>query len=243
MAEGRAVNRTPLNFLLLLAGVMLCIPGCEGSTPTGDKEELLSIEETVDLAKRGSCGPVSAAELRRRARANPAARPALYRILSDETQKTHWPPVVAFFALIGQDDDVDKLIEFVRNRRGVLQGGEYGAVVQVSNALGGMAARGCTKAHETLDKMITPSYWAGMNFRLYSKRPEGYPTFENAMVARVLIGYAYANDPQLPDKARALLKKIRDAEQRKIMGQKVEDAIAYYEAVQRQLRKNKTDKN
>jgi len=219
-------------FFLLLLFVAGGTPLLAGSAR--GEGDMLSVEETVALAKRVSDGGSSPARFALARRANPAARPVLYRILADPEQRRHWPAIVAFFGWLGQAEDVPKLVRFVESRKGSFAAFEGTAVIEVGRTLSVMTARGVPSAKNAVEKMIRPDYWRDLGFDAPAARGKGGLSMANTLAVRYLFGYAYSLDPTFEKKARKLLHGIEDPAQNELMGRQIERAIQFGRGVAEQ---------
>ncbi|MCY3017809.1 MAG: hypothetical protein NTW87_02090 [Planctomycetota bacterium] len=211
---------------------LLLVPALSALAAQESDGQLLSVEETVKLAKTILLAPANTAYLSRVRKANPAARTDLYSIVADKRQKEYWSQIVGFFAHIGQSDDVPRLVDFVNQRSGLLDAGEASAVQCAFVALGGMAARGVEDARAQLDTMMSPAYWRGKQLRLSPVRP-GQLTPEYELVSAVIAGRVAALEKDFPVKAAAVLQEIEGDEQRALMRRAIESSVqAHREAVQ-----------
>jgi hypothetical protein len=197
------------------------------------KLPLLSVEETIMLATLHYVDSVPEDAIERTNRANPAARPALYAILEDNSKQKEWLYVMAFFSFVGQDDDVDKMEGFILSRTGQLNNFEFTAVTRAIYSLGGMGNRGCTKAQDKLNEMVRPAYWSAAKFTKYVPPAGSYPTFENEMALRALQGLAYSLTPEFDEKAAELLAGIKDPDQHKMMEAEVKRRIEFRDEFER----------
>lgn len=171
-------------------------------------QDLLTIEETIELAKKTYFDHVPIEDIEKSKRANPAARPYLYAILNDTSQKIFWPQVLGSFAYLGQDEDVATLEKFVRGRKGIVQTDEYRAVSMFFTVLGEMGNRGIDKARQLHKTMLMPEYWEKMNFSVDKNIPAESPEFKSTMTMIALRGYAYADDPDFEKVADSVYKRI-----------------------------------
>lgn len=160
-----------------------------------NSQNMLTVEETVLLAKTTYFDHIPEEAIAKTNRANPAARPFLYQILSDSTKKGNWPSVMGSFAYLGQEEDVEKLNKFLMERKGLLVRDDYSTAMMVFDVLGAMASRGIAPAKELLKSMTIPTYWTNVHFFLFVNPPANYPDFTEYMALHALQGYIYVNDP------------------------------------------------
>jgi hypothetical protein len=205
-------------------------------------DDLLSVDETVALAQQGYIDQVGddvRAQLRR---ANPKARPLLYAILDDPSKEDRWGTVAGFFFYVGTDvDDVRRLALFIQRQRGLLRPLTRNAVYKVFDALGGMAARGVEGAKRELAAMASPKYWKGKTFQLWVEPIPNYPSEEQMLAARALLGYGYSREGDLPNLAQALLAEVKGPAQREVLQVQVDNALSlakYY--LEKDLQANKS---
>lgn len=185
----------------------------------------LSIEETVRLARSRTFH--SDKHIDKRRRSNPDARDRLYEILKDSSQNRDWPAITGFFMWIGDDEDVDKLINRFKTKKRLLTPIESTCVTKTFQALGGMSGRGVGRATETLIKMMDPDYWKDVEFTLGYEDNPTFPSKENLLSAKALIGYSWSLDPKLSEKATVLLDSIKDPEQKRLTKILVDKAIEF----------------
>jgi hypothetical protein len=195
----------------------------------------MSIPETVEFVQRAYCGltdmdPV----VNESRRANPAARPQLYRMLQDPAHKDVWPQIVGSFAYLGRKEDIAKLEAFMFTRSGVLEGFDYNAVMMVFAAYGGMAERGTAEAGAKLKEMMNAEYWHKAQFRTHHEIPPGYPSFVNGMRLRAFRGYAYARADDFGALAQTLIDSESDARERAIVEREVGEIVG----LEREYRKS-----
>jgi hypothetical protein len=192
--------------------------------------DYLSVSETVQLAKTVRVDTADTeTDVARKARANPDARPELYRILSDTTQGKDWRAVLRFFYFVGQDDDVPRIVARMEQKEGILDRYDQVMVTEAFYALAGIRARGSELARKKLDEMMFPDYWKTRKFRLHVDRPKYY-SFENEMIMYVLTGRAYALEDDFPQKAQAVIARIGDPAQQGMMKDTVDGVIRVHNA-------------
>ena len=209
-------NKVVLQCMLLLL--------CAQRSLTEDR--LMSVPETIEFVKLVYCGVGPWDGIREaQSRANPAARPALHRMLKDRAHRDEWPQVVVSFAYLGQKEDVAKLEKFLLSRRGILSTSEDNAVAMIFQAYGGMGARGVAEAKAKLKEMTTPHYWQGVQFLIYAEQPAGYPSFVNYMRLDALRGYAITLADDFGEVARALTDSASDLHERQTVEEQVEAAV------------------
>jgi len=182
-----------------------------------EQTQPLSVDETLKLLDtRGMQGDIPQHYQKLR-HANPAAREKLYEILRDDKQMERWQPAIGLFAYVGDQADVQKLVDFTLGRKGKLEPAERNAVLAIFDALGGMAGRGVQGASEKLDLMTDPKYWAKVSFKIEPSPMDSGLTFVNGMVAQALVGYALALRTDFSEKTTAVVNRIPDPAQRKLM--------------------------
>lgn len=195
-----------------------------GNVKGQSTDSLLSVEETLRFMKTVYMDHVPAEAIELSKRANPAAREEMYRILNDPNQSDIWPQVVAAFAYLGQQEDVAKLEDFLLKRRGTLGSYEHSAVTILFITLGGMGERGIPEARNKLKEMTTQSYWNKTQFRLYSRQPSGYLSFENQMRINALNGYAYTLSNDFDSLAAEVLNSVKDPREKTLMNERVKES-------------------
>lgn len=192
-------------------------------------ENLLSLEETIELANMGAICPNSErSEIQKHydkcSRGNPAARPQLYAQMDSSDPRL---PLL-FFAFVGQSEDVDKLTKkFIDLDHANLVGMEKECLSSTIHVLGRMAKRGVPEAKKRVEEMLYPAYWKD---RPYNSGPTKFPdnfNFVEEMISYAVYAQSASNDPALAETLQAVLQRIEDPAQRKMMSQVVEQAIKH----------------
>jgi hypothetical protein len=210
------MRNTPVLPCLLL---LLC------AARSSAEDRMMSIRETIDFVMVVYHDSVSVEAVEKSRRANPSARPALYRILEDPSQHDKWARVVGSFTYLGQSADVAKLEAFVLSRQGVLSDSEFVAVRMLPDAYGGMGARGVSAAAAKLKEMMGPAYWERARFQLRPEQPPGYPSFVNDMRIAALRGYSFVLANDFDTVAQALTDSVNDPREREIVKREVEEVV------------------
>ncbi len=223
-----------MNAIKVLAVAGILMAACFNLTYSQSKKEYISVEETIELAKKAYFDHAPDEDIAKSKRANPSARPFLYKILMDTTQKKFWPQVLGAFAYLGQDDDAVKLENFLKQRRGILYGDEYRATMMVFEVLGSMCARGSTTAKALQQKMFSAEYWNNSQFSRY---PNETPAeFRDNMILRAIRGYAYSGDPGFEAIVDTISQRyfllVSGSEQKTVMKKKLEDIKQFNRQIQ-----------
>lgn len=213
--------------LILTIGLVAVTRPVPAGSDRQMKDDLLSVQETLELIPKSyHTDPKS--YYKRCKRADPAARAQMYRMLTDP-QPPYPPPCIAqFFGYVGKQEDVSKLCELIRSHRGVLDLTEKGVVISTLGALAIMSSRKIPGAADTMQRMMQPGYWSDVKFRLVPKHKAGTLRFENEMAYRALLQYAWSLDPAIEAKARALVARTDDPEQKRLMEARRSGVIAVY---------------
>lgn len=227
-----------MNKILLTA---TCLVFCFLQGKAQTKDSLMTVEETIQFVQRTYIDAVPPEAIAMSKRANPAAKEKLHQILNDPTRQDIWPQVIGAFAYMGDRTDVAKMENFLRKRQGVLSSAEYSAVVMLFIAYGGMGERGVHDAKVKLKQMMKPDYWRNNKFNAYARQPAGYPAAENQMRLFALHGYAYTLSDDFDQVALELVTSTTDANDKKILVQKVKEASRMNTEYKTYMLKSKSD--
>jgi len=184
-------------------------------------------------------------------RANPKARPTLYKIIegtkSEDKQKRRSSSdyrSAAFRVLgyIGTKKDAKKL-ETILNKEyeGVLTEADSEEVRSIFEALGIMYGRDIQKAGDILEKMLSPKYWDAADFRWRSEEIDASPPFAYESIAWAMRGYSLSGKNDLKAKVRSILNGIPNDELRKYMEWRInadrleENASTVHSSAQKQV--------
>jgi len=138
----------------------------------GGSYRLLSIEETISLAKIGNPGPKVLVQY---LRANPRARPEIHRLMRDVSFKAHWSALSRFFRQIGTDTDVGRLREYITAPRDKAIFHDIIAIQGVGDSLSRMSWRGEEKALRLLSEACSIEFWKQNTFVISDDTESSYP--------------------------------------------------------------------
>lgn len=223
------VKRLVSHGLLVVLAFRGGVRAGEAASPHGDSG-VLSVKETLELIHM-TFERAPAWFWSKCRRANPSARAEMYKMLRAAKPGSRTPAVAQFFGHVGQEDDVEKLCDFLHSHSGVLNRSERSTVNAIFGALGVMSSRGVPGAIEELRKMIFPQYWTNARFSLFRGQPRGTLAFENEMAYNALLGYAWTLSPDLDERVRAVLATIEDEEQKSLMMRQSKGLAEYARAL------------
>jgi len=215
-----------LKYIYFLFFINFCLSGINAQS-----NDLLSVEETVSLAKTAYFDFIPEEDMLKRKLMNPDAKPILYNILNDQKQKEFWAQVIGAFAEIGEKEDIPLLIDFLRKREGMIDNYEFRATLMIFDVLGAMVYKEVNEADYVLNQMLVPEYWGKMNFTIFNKQPESYYSFENYMVVRVLYGYAYSKKQDFDLIVANTLNSIGNSDKKELFAFEAENIIEFYEEI------------
>ena len=172
--------------------------------------ERFSVERTIDRARNIPSGEwwgkLSDTFNSAQCPLNPEALPEMYRILEDTNQQGDWNGMVSYIALLGGDEDVDKLEGIMkRYMNKELNDSEKRLFYNIIFSVSAMERRGIPKASKLIDKMMQPEYWQKLNI-VIPKGKSGALTF-----GIIAIGAKSNNaDPDYKKKVESILESIQD---------------------------------
>ena len=196
--------------------------------PEDGKVELYSVEKTIETAKKVLSGywwgPLSRPFDPAKCPLNPAALPEMYRILEDPKQREDWDGMVSYIALLGGDEDVDKLESILLRYKGKkLDQGEKMFLYHIQWAVSAMESRKIPKAEKLVDRMMEPQYWQTLHITL----PDGKDAV--FVYGPSMISSKSNNaDPAYEEKVRKVLAGIQDPDIKKLYTEELDVDMKSY---------------
>ena len=215
-----------MRFSALLTLCILCFCTYEVSSESvqsgisegknGEKVERFSVEKTLELAKTVPSGqwwgPFSATFDRSKCPLNPDALPEMYRILDDSKKQADWDGIVSYIAVLGNDQDVDKLEKLLQRYKGkTLDFGEETLFYSVVCAIAAMDRYNVPKARDVIDSMMRPDYWQNLNVSMQNGRT-GVTVFGITAIK----SKSNNADPSYKEKVKKVLEGIQDTAIKKL---------------------------
>ena len=179
------------------------------------KVERYSVEKTLERARKIPSGewlgPLSRTFDPAKCPLNPEALPEMYRILEDPNQRDVWNKMVSYIALLGSDDDVDKLESILlRYKDKKLDQGEKMFLYHVQWTVSAMDRRKIPKAEKLMDRMMEPEYWQALHLTLPNGKDAVFEYGTGAIETK-----SNNADPRYKEKVQAILDRIQDPELKK----------------------------
>ena len=222
-----------LSLVLTVAGIVCCASIRKTNTDLPIElivedtiliDRMLSVEETIGLMFHGGDRPNGLWHLY--SRANPAAKPELYRILCDRSPglTTFYENATHILAYIGDDEDVKRMVCVMDILEGVLNGGEQDKIVATVTSLGIMARNGNANAASILNEMNSTEYWLkkGVKWRPEELVTSGHLTAELEGIAIVIEALTIAQADGVDELRRDVVNSIKDPQRRTLMSYRVD---------------------
>ena len=180
-----------------------------------DKVERYSVEKTLDRARKIPAGewwgPLFQTFDPTKCPLNPEAIPEMYRILDDPKQRGDWGGMVSYIALLGGNEDVDKLESILlRYKDKKIDQGEKMFLYNILWAVSAMERHKNTKASEVVDKMMEPEYWQTLHITLPNEKDAVFVFGPGAIETK-----SNNADPRYKEKVQSILNRIQDTELKK----------------------------
>jgi hypothetical protein len=211
-----------LSFFLLTIG--------NNSTFAETEIKKWTVEETIKKVREGYCRAVvrDYITLFRETRLNPDARSEMYRILNDKNEAKVWANAVTFFAIVGQEEDVPKLVNLIEKRKGTaIDSNTDDMFTYIIITMSVLELRGIKGAGNMMDKMITPEYWQNLNMKR-SNLPNIRLISEDYAPSAVF-EKLYTGDPKAKEKVQSVCNKIPPSQLKEDYVYRVESGLIEYD--------------
>jgi len=166
------------------------------------------VEETIGVVFDTSAGGGFGTRWNLLSRANPEAKPILYRILANERAAFYHRNVWSMLGYIGDGADVRNLERsLLTDFSGVLTDGEGRVLRAKFDCLGLMCRRGIPEAEVAVDRMLLAEYWREILFKWFDDSVKEKPPFEYFSIASVMRGYALSGNDDVERKIASIRLK------------------------------------
>lgn len=182
--------------------------------PASRPADTLTIEETV-----GSAFLAVDIETREQAdqftaifrRANPAAKPVLYKMLTQSPTAERDHTIVTILGYIGDGQDAVRLEQHVlHDFSGELKDRKTMPVRGVFNSLARMSRRGVKEAADILGRMCDLGYWQQINFTWPGEGRTFKHSTAHELTAWAVVAYAKSNQPDWKARVDAYARTLQD---------------------------------
>jgi hypothetical protein len=163
--------------------------------------------------------------------------PVLWRMLADPVEEPHWPNIAVLLAIVGDEQVVGDLMQFIRaDHEGELSPAQYAAKTGALMALGYHANQtGDQACLNYLTRCTNPEYWRTLDLNWRAPFPQS-PAERNAQLATLaVIGLALSGTPQAEshlETLRQLSASPEGGEIRASVGPVLEEAIKACQTIQ-----------
>jgi len=196
------------HFLLLLP-IFLSVADAAEDTSKKTEAGVLSINDTIAAVLIGPTPDTPWALL---AKANPQARDALVKIITDNTLRGCHPNAIRMLGYVGEDADVALLKTIIEVQpEGVLSVESQSILSSVFDSIGILCRRDVDRANNLVKELASVAYWRNRKYSWYSEEIlDKKPERRMESLSRFLYGYRLANSDKLVEVLASILRQIDD---------------------------------